>query len=53
MALVYPPKVCITIVFDAIFFWGGGRGRRGVGGRENKMHYGLCETGKLTNPVGL
>ena len=34
MALVYPPKVCITIVFDAIFFWGGGGGGGGGWGKE-------------------
>ena len=63
-----PPKFCITMVFDLswddcntqekletivmqfILFWGG---RWGVRGGVNKMHYGLCETGELTNPVGL
>ena len=48
MVLVYPPKFCITIVFDAIFLGG-----KGVAGGVNKMHYGLRETGELTNPVGL
>ena len=36
MALVYPPKVCITIVFDAIFFWGGGEGAEGGGGKRKQ-----------------
>ena len=61
MDLVYPPKFCITILFDLSWddsntlekletvvmqFFCGGEG-------VNKMHYGLCEIGELTNPVGL
>ena len=62
-----PPKFCITMVFDLswddcntqekletivmqFILLGGGRGVRGG---VNKMHYGLRETGELTNPVGL
>ena len=49
MHLVYPPKLCITIVFD--FSWDdcnnpGEFGNNGYAKfwRGNKVHYGLCES---------
>ena len=52
MYLVYPPKFCITIVFD--FSWDDCKfpGEIGNNGSAkfwevNKVHYGLCENGDV------
>ena len=49
MHLVYPPKLCITIVFD--FSWDGCNTLGNLETlvmqnceEENKVHYGLCES---------
>ena len=54
MHLVYPPRLCITIVFD--FSWNDCNTQENWkqwlfkiqgGGGDDKVHYGLCESGEL------
>ena len=63
MHLVYPPNVCISIVFDfpwddcntqeklktivRIWSFFGGGGGSGGGRKVNKVHYSLCENNEL------
>ena len=54
MHLVYPPKFCITIVFE--FSWDDCNTQEKLEtmvmqnvGEVNEMYYGLCENGEVNN----